>query len=441
MTDRDRVFEVIGTYNSNNDSTAILTLDNVTVTGGSAPSGDYGGGIYVNDYSTLNVFQSSISGNTSGRGGGIFNNFGVINIINSTISGNLSFDGGGLYTAGTSNIENSTISGNIANEFGGGIYVVDSSANTVIVNSTITNNIADSEKDDYGNGGGIAGSVILRNSIVAGNIDLSTGSNAVINPDIFGNVIGNNNNLIGDLRGASGTVGTGTDIVTSNIRLAPLGFYGGLTKTHALYSGSPAINAGNNALIPEDTFDQNGNGITQEFVAYDQRGSGYDRIKEVTVDIGAVEGVLPPTQLNTPIYRFQNSNVPGTYLFVGEEERQSIRQNFSNFREEGIAFRVATQPGDSLIALNRFRNNAVPGTYLYAGEAESVNIRQNFRNFVEEGIAFYVYDSSSNQGNSFNRFQNLSLPGTYLFAGAEESVSIRQNFSTFADEGVAFGAA
>jgi hypothetical protein len=88
--------------------------------------------------------------------------------------------------------------------------------------------------------------------------------------------------------------------------------------------------------------------------------------------------------LNTPLNRFQNSQRLGTYLFAGEAESINIRQNFPNFFEEGVAFKVETQPADGLIAMTRFQNTAVPGTYLYAGEAESANIRQNFPNFVEE---------------------------------------------------------
>lgn len=51
----------------------------------------------------------------------------------------------------------------------------------------------------------------------------------------------------------------------------------------------------------------------------------------------ATEIVSTP-ELNIPIYRFQNTDIPSTYLYVGEEERQSVMQNFPNFAEEGIAF-------------------------------------------------------------------------------------------------------
>ncbi len=66
------------------------------------------------------------------------------------------------------------------------------------------------------------------------------------------------------------------------------------------------------------------------------------------------------------INRFQNTARRGTYLFAGEQESANIRRNFRNFAEEGAAFRVFSQPGDDLTRINRFQNRNVPGTYLYA---------------------------------------------------------------------------
>ncbi len=152
----------------------------------------------------------------------------------------------------------------------------------------------------------------------------------------------------------------------------------------------------------------------------------------------AVFAALGESELDRPFYRFQNSDRPGTYLFVGEEERQSILQNFTQFQEEGRAFSVSSEPKDDLIRFNRFQNQNVPGTYLYAGEEESINIRQNFPNFNEEGIAFYAYDANAGLGIDFYRFQNTQQPGTYIFVGEEERQSIIANFPQFVEEGIAF---
>ena len=48
-------------------------------------------------------------------------------------------------------------------------------------------------------------------------------------------------------------------------------------------------------------------------------------------------------QIKAPFSRFQNTDLPGTYLFVGPAEAESIEANFSNFANEGIAFEVDTE--------------------------------------------------------------------------------------------------
>ena len=62
--------------------------------------------------------------------------------------------------------------------------------------------------------------------------------------------------------------------------LGPLAGNGGPTQTMALLAGSPAIDAGNNALA----LDANGQPLTT-----DQRGIGFPRIVNNIVDIGAFE--------------------------------------------------------------------------------------------------------------------------------------------------------
>ena len=155
---------------------------------------------------------------------------------------------------------------------------------------------------------------------------------------------------------------------------------------------------------------------------------------------GSTVNIPENTLLNDPFYRFQNTARPGTYLFAGEEERVSINRDFSPpFNEEGFAFNVSKEEQDRLIRFNRFQNKNVPGTYLFANEDESVSIRQSFPQFQEEGIAFYAFGADANRGQDVIRFQNISNPGTYIFALEDEAASIRKDFSSiFKEEGVAF---
>ena len=145
--------------------------------------------------------------------------------------------------------------------------------------------------------------------------------------------------------------------------------------------------------------------------------------------------------LDTDIFRFQNNDVPGTYIYVTEPEAQSIRTTFDNFTEEGVAFQVAVEASDDLMPMYRFQSEDNPGTYLFVGESERENIQENFsESFTEEGLAFYTRSADSELGTDFSRFQNTAQPGTYLFATGEERENIRDNFPNFEEEGIAFSA-
>ena len=101
-------------------------------------------------------------------------------------------------------------------------------------------------------------------------------------PDVsvsFDTVFDIQNSLIGDSTGSRITATTGTgNILNQPALLGPLADNGGPTLTHALLSGSPAINGGSNTIA-------NATELTN-----DQRGE--DRIQFGTVDIGAFESDL-----------------------------------------------------------------------------------------------------------------------------------------------------
>jgi CSLREA domain-containing protein len=239
-----------------------LTLTKTAVSNNSTSLGPGGGGIF--NTGTLTITNSTISGNgTVTNGGGINNGFGAtLTLVNSTVSGNSSNNGGGIYNQGAFTSTNSTISSN-ASDVGGGIFR----------NS---------------------GTTILKNTIVVGNVRRTS---STTRDDINGAVDGSSSfNLIGDGTGMTGISNgaSGNQIGTSgspiNALLGPLANNGGPTMTHALLPGSPAINAGSNGNLPTtDPFDLDGDTITNEQLPVDQRGVGFNRIVNTTVDIGAFE--------------------------------------------------------------------------------------------------------------------------------------------------------
>jgi hypothetical protein len=294
----------------------IVTVSQSRLTGNhtSGPL-SHGGAIYVRNNSVLTVSQSTLSGNStagfSARGGAIHSNFGAVTVSQSTFSGNSTTGDYGLGGAITSvqkgkvTITNSTLSGNQVNgkvvSHGGGA-LWSNHGEVTIVNSTITENSA-----DIGGGLDIHGinaerPVTIRNSIIADNIattgpDFFTnasenpGANTTVQNCLFGNNSGASTLLpatAGSTPNANGNfIGSGTSPIDPH--LGPLQNNGGPTQTHELLGGSLALNHGNNALIPVDVLDLDGDLNTAEPVPFDQRGAGFARIGVGTVDMGAYE--------------------------------------------------------------------------------------------------------------------------------------------------------
>jgi hypothetical protein len=300
-----------------------LTITNGDASGAAVP---IGGGIY-NDHSMLTVSECTLNGNSASWGGGIENDSflgsATLTIVKSTLRGNSASYGGGIYNDGsngsaTLEIVNSTLSANSAGYVGGGIY--NDHSTLTVSNCTLSGNSA-----GYGGGGifngGINGSATLRvtNCTLSGNsaplgagidsyghsnttlevLNSTLNANGIINAfataqlgsticDASGisNESGTINSLGYNLSSDNGggfLTATGDQINTTPL-LGPLQDNGGPTFTHALLTGSPAIDAG------DPNFDPN---AFNPPMLYDQRGSGHDRVANSRIDIGAFEIVIP----------------------------------------------------------------------------------------------------------------------------------------------------
>jgi CSLREA domain-containing protein len=196
---------------------------------------------------SLTIIDSTIRGNNAGNtgddsnGGGIFSTVtgSYISLQNSAIIANTAgSSGGGISTNNPTDLINVTLSDNIAGIAGGGVQI---NASGVLsgTNLTISHNTITSE-----GGGGAAlfnnGATYLSNSIVASNMSGSTcgGQNAITSQG---------HNLASD---AACAFTDTNDLPSTDPLLGALQDNGGLTLTRALSSGSPAIDAGNNAVCP-----------------------------------------------------------------------------------------------------------------------------------------------------------------------------------------------
>jgi predicted outer membrane repeat protein len=231
-----------------------LTLDHVTLTNNimATDAGTYwqgGGGIYTGQNGRLNLIDSTVSGNQAGwSGGGIYAFLNTTTtIVRSTISGNVSNDvGGAIRSLGNMTITNSTISGNTATGWhGGAIFMTD--GDITINNSTIANNIA----PDWGSSAIFIGNydpsfvptLTLVNTIISNNQWYACEKFASGNE---GNVVSLGHNLLQD----DSCNPDETDQIESDALLGHLADNGGPTLTHALLTGSPAIDAGDDTFCP-----------------------------------------------------------------------------------------------------------------------------------------------------------------------------------------------
>jgi predicted outer membrane repeat protein len=272
----DRVFDING---------AAVTISGVSIQNGRETDG---AGIYLNNNgsSNLTLRDVELTGNVAtGNGGAIYSDR-VLALDRVTIDGNTGNQGGGVYLGNNGNsnatLTNVTISGNTATTNGGGIYA---SGNTLnITNSTIAYNSGTGAGGIHKQGGGVA---TLKNTILAYN----TGGNSNGAQNSLGNNIDSGN-----------TVGLNTglgDKINTDPLLGSLQYNGGPTKTHALLTGSPAIDAGTAVGAP----------------ATDQRGGA----RVGATDIGAYEFGAPAATVSGVIFHDVDGDAdftePGTLVF------------------------------------------------------------------------------------------------------------------------------
>jgi hypothetical protein len=255
---------------------------NVVITGNTA---DHSGGGVRNVYGYPIFTNVTISNNsTSGFGGGVYNKRYSPTFTNSIISGNAAFRGGGVYnfSFGYARFTNVAIRGNTARADGGGVY--NSNNTSTFTNVTISGNTT---TETYGEGGGIyndSGDTTFHNSIIWNNQDNSgTGTaaaSAAINSGSltfsYSLVQGQNPTGTGNL---NGTLASNDPLFVSPVSPANAPTTSG---DYRLNTGSPAIDVGNNSLVPAE--------ITTDL-------DGVQRIANGIVNLGAYETVMSSNTL------------------------------------------------------------------------------------------------------------------------------------------------
>jgi hypothetical protein len=247
-----------------------MTILSSTISGNTAE--EDGGGVRVANNLTT-IANSTIANNTAtdGNGGGI------------AVRGFFFYENQQFYPADSNlNLFQSTISGNTAGGLGDGLYLYSPTPVPLRAGAAPEEgkNAAKEAEDKKANLAADAaadvrtasvGTITINGTIISANVggeDIATDDSASVTADhsLFGGV------------GSNITVsGAGNQTGVNNPGLGALANNGGPTLTMALLTGSPALDAGPAAV---DTFAGN---------TFDQRGAGHPRVVNGVVDIGAYE--------------------------------------------------------------------------------------------------------------------------------------------------------
>ncbi|HEY3267645.1 MAG TPA: right-handed parallel beta-helix repeat-containing protein [Armatimonadota bacterium] len=244
-----------------------LVTDNQIIANGQFSDG---GGISIKGSGL--IARNTITGNSASHGGGICASGGPVDIVDNAISGNSSeYYGGGIdVDNGTARIYGNLIWENSAYDGGGGVAVLGSTAS--VINDTIVGNTL-LPNAEVGGGGVLAFQydppnaqtfLILANSIVASNatgLAVTGGATVTAVHNAFFSNGAANYKGIADPTGANGNIKANPQFVSASV------------GDFHLAAGSPAINAGDDTLVPQ----------------WEPDLDGHARIAGSHVDLGAYE--------------------------------------------------------------------------------------------------------------------------------------------------------
>lgn len=289
-----------------------------------------GGGIY-NEDSNPALEEVDFNGNTATNGGGMYNagNNPILKKVGFT--DNVANFGGGMYNEGSDpTLAEIEFNHNNANTNGGGIYSVDSSlvmaniafngnaANTWGGAMFFTNSVATlANARFYANSAGSGGGLYVSNNSHLSVYDATFNANAATagNGGGIWQEVGSSVSVYNSILWENTAFGGGDEYwghvgfsinpanppinlvkggcIPDNCLNADPNFIDAAVGDLRLQLSSPAVDAGNNSLLPQDLLDLDGDGNTSEALPIDL--AGYPRIANGVVDLGAYES--PPARI------------------------------------------------------------------------------------------------------------------------------------------------
>ena len=407
------------------------------------------GGIACNTYSSPTITNNIIRENhaffdedkwQNGGGGILCKGFSSPTITNNVISGNsVSYieretesdqSGGGIKCAQSSDatiINNIITNNSVSYSHGGGISSMLSSP--VIINNTIANNTA-----TY-NGGGIACEGIysypestITNNIITGNTALKGGGIYCesSSPVITYNNVWNNtkpNYTISNYFGYE-PVGTDNNISDDPLFVDP----NPVSGNYHLQDLSPCIDKGNDAALPLDTADLDGDGDTTEPIPFDIEGNPRildgDYVEGDRVDMGAYEFV--PQANNPPVAVADDYSVDeDEILSVPTTEIDGVLENDSDDDGDTLTAVLVNDVSDGTLSLSS------DGSFTYEPD-DDFNGTDTFTYMANDGQA--DSEATATVTITVNPVNDLPVAEDQLITPNEDTAILFKLIATDVDE-------
>jgi len=255
---------------------------------------NFGGALYAND-SSVELASCVFSDNRSPVGGAAYYNLGSVAIYNSRFYNNhASINAGAIRNARATLIcVNTIFAGNTSATTAAAIEEWSSTGSTTLINCTVVSNTA--ADGEYALSAAQDGTLRLHNSIV------------LFNSPASGSQIQS-----GSLSQQSTNLVAGEDPFVNRLGLDQIA--GTLDDDYRLAFPSITINRGDNANVPADALDLDGDGDLSEPTPFDANGA--PRIQRGRVDVGAVESsqaftwFVDPSQPGPPDGRAWETALP-----------------------------------------------------------------------------------------------------------------------------------
>lgn len=149
---------------------------------------------------------------------------------------------------------------------------------------------------------------------------------------------------------------------------------------------------------------------------------------------------FPFITIASPVHRFFNTNAGGHFFTISGAEKDTVLNNYSWFRYEGVGFYAFPTQFSGTLPVYRFFNTNAGGHFFTISQAERDFVIGNYNWFRYEGVGFYAFPTQFSGTKPVYRFFNTNAGGHFFTIGQAEKDFVIGNYDWFRYEGIGFNA-